>query len=227
MYNPGTPNLSLTSLQERLKAGENALEKVIHTTIACNEAINDRRRAFQPLTSLARRVADTLASSGASVLTMNDAKTVLRKFYGKRAKAVAAPANEKTTDNTPHLTTVVTPVKTISVSQRSFTNRVAHFTQLLTLVSAQTVYKPNELSLTLEGLKATLAELEAKNSAVMEAAMAVALARSERDRVLYAKDTGLLSTAKAVKMYIRSVFGSASLEWRQSNTIRFRKIGMR
>jgi hypothetical protein len=226
-YNPSNQHLSLISLRERLSTAENTLTKVIHFKVACDQAITERRMSFKPLTALASKVVNALAASGASQSTMKDAKGILRKFYGKRAKAVAAPVNPNTTDTTSAPAPAVAPPKTISVSQRSYTSRMAHFLQLIALVSAEADYNPNEPALTVERLKATLADLEEKSNAVTAASQVLYFARSDRDRALYDKETGLLSTAKAVKMYIRSVFGSASPEWRQSSTIRFRKIGMR
>jgi hypothetical protein len=226
-YQPANPALVLPALDLQLKRAEQCLDLVMQKQSECDKAINERRDAFRPLTKLASQVVNALAASAVTTPQLDHAKAILRKFYGKRAKPVATAASKTTADTSLSATTDVVLPKTISVSQRSFISRTEHFIRLLALVSAEPNYKPNEAHLSVAGLQAKLDSLNYHNEAVMNASHALAFARIERNRELYDAEKGLLTTAQAIKRYIRSVFGFASPECRQNRAIRFRKIGQR
>lgn len=60
--------------------------------------------------------------------------------------------------------------------------------------------------------------MTAKNTALATAFTAISNS-SARDKVLYKETTGLVDTAKAVKLYIKSIFGARSAEYTQVSVI--------
>jgi hypothetical protein len=66
--------------------------------------------------------------------------------------------------------------------------------------------------------------MTAKNTALATAFTAISNSRIARDKVLYKETTGLVDTAKAVKLYIKSIFGARSAEYAQVSVIEFKKV---
>jgi hypothetical protein len=159
-------------------------------------------------------VVNALAATDASKLTIDDANTVNIKIQGRRAngKAVAKPAREGQP---------VQEVNNISVSQQSFDNQVDNFAKLTQTLTAETLYKPNEVELQVATLNTLLTDLKTKNKAVITATAGLSNARIARDKVLYADATGLYDIAQAVKQYIKSLYGASSPQYNQVSGIKF------
>jgi len=211
-YNPAKTTLKLPALTTQLTAAGAALQTVNAAKAAYDRATNVREVAFLPLRPLTTRLVNALAVSGVSKQTLADAKSVNAKIQGRRVKAIAKPDASEATAITP---------KTASVSQRSYIKQVEHLAQLIAVLGTVPQYKPNEKDLQLETLNALLTDLKAKNTAVTEAATALSNARIARNQLLYANDTAILPTALEVKMYVKSVFGAASPQFKQVSALRF------
>ncbi|MDR1582268.1 MAG: hypothetical protein LBS55_03255 [Prevotellaceae bacterium] len=63
--------------------------------------------------------------------------------------------------------------------------------------------------------------MQATNEAVTVANVPLANARQERDRLLYAPQTGMISTALQVKEYVKAVFGASSPQYKEVRLIKF------
>lgn len=84
-------------------------------------------------------------------------------------------------------------------------------------------YAPNEPELQPETLKAEVADLRKKNSAVVAARSVLKDKRSRRDEILYKKGTGLVDVALEAKAYIRGAFGPSSSQFKKVQGLEFRK----
>ena len=73
----------------------------------------------------------------------------------------------------------------------SFDNRIDNFDKFIKLLTSVTLYAPNEADLKVAALTATLADLKAKNLAVVNSETALTNARIARDVVMYADITGM------------------------------------
>ncbi len=98
--------------------------------------------------------------------------------------------------------------------------RIARFTKLVAFVETL-AYQPNEASLSLKGLRQTLAELKQAHDRVNTAHVTLTNARLERDKVMYQGPFSVVRTALAVKRYVQGVFGTVSSEYRNVAPIRF------
>ena len=94
---------------------------------------------------------------------------------------------------------------------------------MITLLSSEALYLPNENDLTTTALNTLLASVRSANTAVINATTYLRNARIARNKVLYATDTGIHDIALEVKKYIKSVFGASSPEYKQVSKLKFTK----
>ena len=70
-------------------------------------------------------------------------------------------------------------------------------------------------------LSALYNDLTAKNAAVLAATVPLSNARISRNEILYKEKTGLVDTAFDVKVYIKSLFGATSSQYKQISKLKF------
>jgi hypothetical protein len=215
-YNPSKATLKLATLNAQLATANAALQTVKSAKTAHDNATNAREILFKPLKPFATKIVNALAATDATVQTVADARSSNNKIQGKRVKAVEKPDAEALTAGTE-------PVRTASVSQQSFDKLTDNFAQLVATLTAEPKYLPNENELKLVALNAMLADLKAKNTAVINAYTAVSNARIARNKTLYEDNTGLVETAWAVKAYVKSLYGATSPQFKQVNVLKFVK----
>lgn len=215
-YNPSKAGLKLAALTAQLTAANAALQSVKVAKTAYDNATNAREIAFKPLKALATKIVSALAATDATPQTVADAKSSNNKIQGKRATTVEKPSAEE-------LAAGAEPVKTISVAQQSYNKMIDHFAQLVTTLAAEPKYLPNEAELKVAALNTLIADLRAKNTAVIHATTALSNARIARDKVIYAETTGLIDVSLAVKQYVKSLFGTTSPQFKQVSSLRFPK----
>ncbi len=86
---------------------------------------------------------------------------------------------------------------------------------------ATSPFAPNENDLKIAYLDSYVTDLLDKNNKVAIAVAAISNTRIDRDKVLYKKETGLYDIAMAVKLYVRSIFGTTSPEYAQVKSLSF------
>lgn len=220
-YKPSNPELTVESMTQRLVNTQVVTQTLIDSKEAYHRATSYRETLFAKVPALAARVLGALTSSKIAPQTVDHANSVYRKIRGRRAKAVTMP-NPATGNGQSATTEAATPTaKTISVSQLGFDNMTAHLTKLVAVAEAEPKYRPNEPELTVETLKVTLAELENANEAVRTATTAMNNALTARNQDLYAHETGLVSTAKLVKAYVKSAYGLGTSEHKKISVHQF------
>jgi hypothetical protein len=212
-YNPVKASLKLAAMNALLLNANNALQAVKVAKSAYDNATNAREIAFKPLRPLATKVVNALAATDAVRQTVDDARTINNRIQGKRAVALKKVAAG--TD-----TAVAEPVKKTSTSQQSFDKVIDHFAQLVQTLTAETNYKPNEAELKVAALTALVADLKAKNTAVIGATANLSNTRIARDKVLYGEGVGISDIGKEVKNYVKSVYGATSAQYKQVGGIR-------
>ena len=200
-----------------LAEAKNSLRECVVTNESFNKATNDRRTAFKDLKTLSTQIVNALAVSGASELTINNAKTINRKLHGTRASAVNSKPTPATGLEAPMPTN-----KNISSSQQSFDSMIEHFSKLIENVSQDANYEPNEVELKTETLKADLALLNNTNSALLTGYTNWSNARIIRNNTLYGPLTGMVQTALDVRKYVKSVYNASSPQFNQLNGLEFK-----
>ena len=112
--------------------------------------------------------------------------------------------------------------KTISASQQSYSSLIEHFSKIIAILSTEPTYVPNENPLKIATLNTQLTNLKNTNTAVINAYTTGSNSRISRDQSLYNSTNGLCETAKEVKMYVKSVFGATSQQYKQVSGIEFK-----
>ncbi|HRH49856.1 MAG TPA: hypothetical protein PLP23_13965 [Panacibacter sp.] len=217
-YNPVKAAIKVTSMKARLQAVQTAVSDLATANTAYQNAVNARFTAFADLRSLATRVINALAVSGATPATLADAKTFNRKIQGKRAstpKEATPPAD----------TPPGTPAKdTVSASQQSYDKLIEHFSNILELLAQEPLYVPNETALQLAALQSFRDNLADLNNAVITAYTPASNKLIARDQLMYAPGTGMVDIGLDAKSYVKALFGSTSPQYKQVNALKFRNI---
>jgi hypothetical protein len=204
-YQPKAPSLSITAMSELQERSQQTTQAVIVTRAAYRLAINNRRESFAGIPKLSVRIVRMLASSEESRENLSDAislKDSLQTATRSRKSASAVKSEE-----------APAPARR-APARRNYDTRIESFANLIKIVEDMGSYDPNEADLTLEALKAKLADLRSKSHEVNMALINFDKARNERKQVIYGPH-GVTETIKAVKDYIRGAFGQGSSELEQ------------
>jgi hypothetical protein len=207
-------------LQNKHSAALADLQAVKTAKTALDNATNSRESVFAPCRTLATRIISALAAVSPSKLTIEDAKTINRKIQGKRSKSVkkVLPSD---TPNPPDESTDPAD-NSISVSQQSYDSLLDHFLKLKETISQEPLYVPNEADLSIAGITSLITAMQTANTGVINATTAYSNSRIIRDKTLYDESTGLVPIASEVKLYVKSLFGASSPEYKQVSKLKFR-----
>jgi hypothetical protein len=212
-YHPGSPNLQLSALQELSAKARHALEEKDAARSAWKKATNEREIAFAGLKKLVSAVLYALAASGASEQAMKDARVFLRQISGRRKSREPIPSEKAAGP-------VIKARPALSGGFEVWTN---HLSQLVEMLSQETSYQPNEPHLSVAGLKDLVTRLQQHNTSVKNAQANFFHARVALHEVFYGETNSIVATARAVKKYLRSVYGLNSNEYSQVRKIIFNK----
>jgi hypothetical protein len=220
-FNPSKANLKVAALQTQLASCKANIASVTSTIVAFNNAVNARMIAFYGLKKLSTRLVNSLDATGATVQTVKDAKTVNAKVQGsKLTKADSGKAPTPIDPNAP----VTETSKSISSAQLSYSSLIEHVAKFVTILSTEPAYLPNENELKVVTLNTLLTNLKNTNTGVINAYTTVSNSRISRDQSLYNTTNGLCETAKEVKMYVKSVYGATSPQYKQISGIAFKTV---
>jgi hypothetical protein len=213
-YNPSAAALILTALQAILAAAKNAQTKVGAKETAEIDMGKQREAAFAGQSKMATRVVAAYAAGDADQLVGETLAGYVRKLRGERAGD--APEDDPLTPD------IDESKSAHSVSQVSYDNLVATWRLIIQLLATQPAYKPNEEDLKLDALTAYVDNLEAKNNAAKQAALAADNARDDRDQILYTPKTGMVDVAFRVRKYVKSLPDAAN-QYQQLMDLEFKK----
>ena len=212
-YNPTKESLKIVQLQAQYQSALDKLNITKTQKATFDSATNERRNAFADLKPLSTKIVNSLAVSGADVLAVNNAKSVNKKIQGASSKKtkIAQVDSENSTTSTG-----------ISTSQQSYDRLIDHFANLIEVLQQNTTYSPNENDLKLTSLQTKLNHLQTKNTNLINVYTLYSNAMIERNQSLYNPLTGLVQTAKEVKQYVKSVFGTTSPQYKQVSGLEFK-----
>lgn len=219
-YNPSRTTITLTALTT-LKTNADAVMAEVNVKLgAYSTAVAARDNTFEPLGKLSTRIINSLRSTDAPKQVIKSAEALVRKLQGQRATP------KKTEEELAALETEGSTVKQVSSSQMGFDNRINNFDSLIQLLITIAEYAPNEADLKTATLTTYLQSLQATNAAAGDAETNLDNARIARNEVLYQPATGLVDVAAAVKLYVKSVFGATSAQYKQVSALTFKAYGL-
>ncbi|MEI6755294.1 MAG: hypothetical protein WCK78_19320 [Paludibacter sp.] len=216
-YNPSKNRLSIPELQKILSEAKASLNAVNVAFSANSNAAAARESAFEPLSKLVTRANNALKATDTTTQVDDSAKTIVRKLQGSRASAKLTDEEKKALEAEGKSTTQ------ISTSQMGFSDRLENFAKFITLLSSIPDYIPNEEDLKTASLSASLENLIIKNSAVLPTEVQLSSARIARNEIQDKPLTGLVDIALDAKVYIKSVFGATSPQYKQVSKLAFVK----
>lgn len=214
VYNPANSNITIAGLQAKHTAAIADLQALKVAKTALDNSTNSREILFKDFKKLATRVLNALSAVSPAKQTIADAKTINNKIQGKRAatKKKPLPTDPPLPED-----------NSISVSQLSYDSLMDHFAKLIETVSQEPLYTPNEPDLSVAGLSSLLTQMQTVNTGVISSTTAYSNAKIQRDKTLYDKSTGLAFCAEEVKMYVKSLFGASSPQYKQVVKLKFKK----
>ena len=215
VFNPTKDSIKLTALNTKLTLAKAAVKAVHSAEPAYKNAVSAREIAFEPLSKLMTRVKNSLKASDSSAKVDDSAMTLFRKLQGQRATPKLTEEEKKEAEAEGK------EIKEISASQMSYDNQVNNLDRLIELLISIPEYAPNETDITTEALTELHIDLSSKNSAVINATVPLNNARIARDEILYAPLTGLVDISVDVKMYVKSVFGGTSPQYKEISGLKF------
>ena len=217
-YNPSKASIKLTALQTLSTSAKNAINAVNTAMPAYSIAVAAREVAFEPLNKLVTRVMNALKATDTTKQVDESAKTLVRKIQGTRATA------KKTDEEKKALAAEGKEIREISSSQLSYDSRLDNFDKLIKLLTSVTLYAPNEAELKVTSLTTLNNDLKTKNAAVVNAATPLSNARIARNEVFNKTNTGLVDSAADTKIYIKSLYGASSPQYKQVSKLVFKPV---
>lgn len=196
-YTPPKERLGLAMLNLLLQATGNSIEVAGDRKRDHDNAVIARKAAFALIKRLAARVISALKVAEAPAGVIEDAEAIKRRMDGRRSSPATGTLGENTLPGAP---------KSISSAQTGFINQVKHFSDLVDIVERESAYAPNEPELQVSELQAVIVRLQEANALVADTWVASQNAKNQRDAFFYAEVNGLISTAAAVKEYVKSAF---------------------
>jgi len=215
IYQPSNSVIQLQSLGGVLGQAKDCLTSINSVEGIYSNALSTRGMVFNPFRKLVTRIGNAVKSAGVSKQTQDQVAAIIRKLQGRRAtpklseeeKQAAMAAGQEKVE--------------ISSSQTSIDNVLENFDKLIKLLASIPEYAPNESELSVAALTALYEDMFAKNAAVINAEIPLSNLRISRNNILYKEITGLVDAAAASKMYIKSVFGATSPQYKQVGSLKF------
>jgi DNA repair exonuclease SbcCD ATPase subunit len=214
-YNPSKESIKLSALNALLASAKGSINQVNSSEPAYKNAVSAREAAFAPLGKLITRVNNSLKASNSSSQVDDSAMTLVRKLQGRRATPKMSDEEKKAIESEGK------EVNQISSSQMSYDSRIDNFDKLIKLLASEPEYAPNEADLTIDSLTTLYNDLSSKNTAVINATVPLNNARIARNNVLYTPLTGVVDISADVKMYVKSVFGATSPQYKAISGLTF------
>jgi hypothetical protein len=165
--------------------------------------VNERKQAFALVPRILAGTLRRLEALGTKPEQMDDARAYVHQFIGvvsRKRKPLPSEQTESTPNNR-------------SLMQLAFTTKADAFSKLVEALKTNVQYQSNEPEYTIEGLETRLAGLMQKNEAVDIARKEWRMKIIERNKVLYTNEESMEKIARALKKYVRGLFGHDSSEY--------------
>lgn len=209
LYNPPIADITVPSLQVLYNDANAKLTEVGDKRNANKNAIVARQTAFENLSSTCTSIINLLEIVGLPQGTLNQVRSLTQTIQGSSKKS-----------NTP-IEEGKEASKTSSTSRQSFTSKAENFGLLLQMLSILPAYTPNEDAIKLQNLSNYHESLKAATLAVDQTESELNTKIIERDRILYAEETGVYAISLKIKKYVKSLYGATSPEFTTVSAIEF------
>ncbi len=218
LYNPPRNELTIDGITKKRSDGEKANATVTSAENVFKNSIAARTTSFDDFDTFITRIINALRISGAPEQSILQAENMVRELRGKRAAAKLTNKEVEVAKGEG------ADIKQMTLHITNIDRKIENFNKLVQFLIGIPEYKPNEKDISIAGLISKLAELKSITASYLAANAALDAARLERNTVLYAKNTGLVDVALDVKLYVKSVFGARSPQYKGISDIAFSKL---
>lgn len=213
IYKPSNPLLSPDSLQNLYNQSVLEQQAVYTALPPYTLAVDNREAVFAPLSKKVTKLRKVYkAISGVTPAQLEDFMTLARKLKGMRSTKPALPENQG--DN---------PQQQASVSQMSFDQRTASYTQLVEFIQSTPNYNPNETEFTVATLFAERDAMLQSTQAVVDTYIPLNMARTARNRSMYLAENNLVDTFNKAKDYLFTILDANTPLYKTISKIMFKK----
>ena len=215
MYNPAKESITIDALQALLAKAHQKHQMVNDTHHQLRSAINTRDDAAHEMQLRATRAANAATVLITQPGLLEDIKMTLSKIRGYRRGAVHG--KEQPDEGSPpgEYRKPRGPVAYLTIS-----SKIDHFEQLIRCLETPE-YKPNEEEITVEGMKAFFASLEAKQAKLLRSWSMHRVAMDQYRSIIQSGE-GIYGVSKTVKAYMKSVYGASSHTFKIVSKLKFR-----
>ena len=214
-YNPVNARMTYAALQALYLLGLSAVNAVDNIQPINAKARNARNASFDALDDLTTRTGNSFRA----IVTNEPARARVRSLILLIQSGRVNPKKEQPPVEDPNAEPV--PAKENTSHQSGYDKQLENFNKLILYLASFPAYVPNETDLTIEGLTEFYDDLAAKNQLVVDTQTQLTNARAVRAEVLYKPETGLVPLGNDSKSYIKSVFGTASPQYKQISKLKF------
>jgi hypothetical protein len=218
-YNPSRQTLQINALNSQVIQIRAALDAVKVAKANYDLHVNQRKQAFDLVPRILAGILRRLEASGTQPEQLDDARAYVRQFVG------ASPRSRTRTPEASEQAELVPASK--GILQLAYTSKADAFSKLIEAVKTNPLYQPNEPDYTLASLEAKLTELMQKNESVAVARKDWRMKVLERNKVLYSNEDSMVMVARAVKKYVRGLFGHDSSEYALVKVLSIENPGLR
>ena len=221
-YNPSNPLLTIAQLQATYAAAQSAINDFKTQKTSFDTAVNLRREAFEDIKPLSTRIVNAVIASGASKLKIDDIKGVNKKVQGIRSKKPTTMTTDTNESNDNSDTNEISTPRTISTAQQSYDRLKDHLANMVAILQQTPQYNPNENDLQIPQLQARLTALETSKTVWINTHTTYSNAIRDRNNLLYHPETGLTAISQKVKVYVKSIYGGRSHQYKQVRMLAFK-----
>jgi len=205
--------ISLANLNAALASGQGVIDGVTTGLIGWKVKVNSRESEYAGISKFMTRFKASFSASGAPANAIEDMSGFARKIRGARKKKI--PIDDP---NTPE-----NEAAHNSVSQRSYTQVAERFDNAIELAMNTPEFTPTEAEFQIAAMQAKATALKAANTAVIDSSTTWDNSRISRNEALYTNATSIYALAKLVKLYVTSLYGADSPQFKQISGLEFKK----
>jgi hypothetical protein len=203
MYNPGRPTLQIDALTSQVNQIHSALDAVKTAKAKYDLYVNERKQAFDLVPKLLAGTLRRLEASGTKSEQLEDARAYVHRFSGSLPRSRNPIPSDK----------IESAPEPKGLLQLAYTSKVDAFSKLVEALKTNTLYQSHEHDFKVTGLEAKVMELAQLNQAVGMARKIWRMKIIDRDKLLYENEDSMFQVARAVKKYVRGLYGHDSGEY--------------
>jgi hypothetical protein len=212
-YNPNNPLIKKTALEDFEQAFAARMQAVNAAAAVEQTATDAQITAFKEVPSRVARVIKAARGLGLAPEYLENLRQTANRLSGVRA-------SEKTPDDP--ATPEDESKSNASVSHRSYAGILETLDLLDEQLKSNPAYEPNEVEYQPAAVTAWITDLRAKRDAALNAKIATAAARNDRDSHVYHPTTGLVTRMNALKAYAETILPKTDTRFKQLKSLKFK-----